>query len=337
MRDYNEGALQALVLGAKGSGKSTLLAHLAYAGLENGDIVIWRGRSRDFWPRFEPELVKVFVHEHDDLSIWKIKHGTNQKQKINDNYEIIRYKNLNEIMKQLEPAFIHVLYEPTWTRLNGELLAITNLEDIDYPGTFWWYNAFHFLAKRVDARWISLIIDEIDDIVPSGTSGPQWRLIETIQHALSEFREKFISLYGSTHDPGHVDFRVLRKFSAFIYLKGSIVPKFSMMKYKTSTVGLKKGRGTIEILGEGYGGFTFTDIRRDGYSYAIEKVWKGPAPRRMLKKKRGLMQEILELAKEAGSMKALEKLNEIREKGEVSERHYHRIKSKLRLLQEAGG
>lgn len=332
-RDYDEGALQILVLGSKGCGKTTLLAHLAYAGLENKDIVIWRGRSRDFWPRFDPELVKVHVFELDEIHVWRIPYGSAQREEITDNYEVIKYKDLDELLEQLEPGGINVVYEPTWTQLSKEILTLAGLEDGSmYPGVFWWYDLFLRLSKRIDMRWVTLIIDEIDDIVPSGASGAQWRLIEVIQHALAEFREKLVSLYGSTHDPGHLDHRVLKKFSGFIYLKGAIVPKFSMMRYKTSTLGLEKGKGTIEIIGEGYGGFEFENIPRDGYGYAIEKIWRGSEPQGKPKRKRGILQEMLEIAKQYGPKRALEELEELRRRGEISERYYYLVKRKIREL-----
>lgn len=333
-RNFSKGAFQILLLGSKGSGKTTLLAQLAYAGLANGDIVIWRGRSRDFWPHFPRELVKVYVHELDELHVWEIPFGTKTRKDVTNQYEITKYRDLNELLESLEPGKISVVYEPTWTHLSKELLTLANLDDGSmHPGTWAWYDIFFKLSKRVDMRWLTLIFDEIDDIVPSGVSGAQWRLIEVIQHALAEFREKYVSLYGSTHDPGHIDPRILKKFSGFCYLRGSLVPKFSQMKRKTVTMNLEQGKAIIEIIGEGYGGFRFANVPRKPVGYVIEKIWTGPEPEQPKPRKRkSLLQELTKIAKTYSPEAALEELENLRRNGEVSESYYFLIKRKLREL-----
>jgi len=323
-RDYEKGALSFLILAPKGQGKSTLLATIALKGIELGDLVLWRGRHRDFWPRLPRGLVKIFVHEHDELSVFKIRPGTQNAVDITKQLDIEKYKTIKELYRQLESGRINVVYEPSYHQPSEELkeIAETNAEWL--PGRFFWYDFLDFLAKRVDARFLSFCIDELDDIFPAGASGMLWKALEHAQHSLAELRERLVWLYGTTHDPAHIDSRILKKLDGFIYLRGALVPKISMMPDKNAPARLELGEGIIEIRGRGYGGFEFDKLPHDGHLYNIRKSWQGP---KVHVTKRSIKEQILELAEKEGPERALIKLREALANRQISKSYYYLLKS----------
>ena len=329
-RDYDRGSLSLLILAPKGQGKSTLLATIALKSLELGDIVVWRGRERDFWPRLPRELVKVFVHENDELKLLKLSYNSAHARDITNEVEVVKFNSIEDLYSKLEQGRINVVYEPSYHQPSEKLKEMTGIKAEWVEGRLWWFDFFVFLSKRVDARFMTVCIDEIDDLFPSGSSGLLWRALESIQHSLSEFREKLVWLFGTTHDPGHVDPRVLKKFDGFLYLRGAIAPKISTMRDKNAPAKLDLGQGIIEIRGRGYGGFQFNPLPRDGHLYAIEKRWIGP--RVELTKRYTLKERIRNLAYEQGPAKALEELKNLYEDGQISTAYYYRLKKEIEAV-----
>lgn len=323
-RDYERGALSFLILAPKGQGKSTLLATITLKALELGDLVVWRGRHRDFWPRLPRKLVKIFVYADDELKVLRIQPGTSKAVDITEQLDIEKYKTIEELYRQLEPGRINVVYEPSYHQPSEELREIAETDAEWLPGRFFWYDFLDFLAHRVDARFLSLCLDEIDDIFPAGASGMLWRALEHAQHSLAELRERLVWLYGTTHDPAHLDSRILKKLDGFIYLRGALVPKISMMPDKSAPARLDIGQGIIEIRGRGYGGFEFDKLPHDGYLYNIQKSWQGPE---VHVTKRSIKEQILELAEEEGPERALIKLREAFMNGQISQRYYYLLKN----------
>lgn len=328
VRDYETGALSILILAPKGAGKSTLLATLALRNLELGDLVIWRGRGRDFWPRMmRITPIKVFVHENDELKVWRIKPGTTEAEDITGEIDFIKYSSIQDLYPKLVDCAINVIYEPTYHQPSEELKNLIEKEVEWLEGRFWWFDFFIQLAKRRDGRFASIFIDEIDDIMPGGASGILWKALEGIQHSLAEFREKLVYLFGTTHDTGHVDPRLLKKFDGFFYLRGARAPeKQTMMRHKNAPARLDLGQAIIEIRGRGYGIIEFEKISHDGFLYAIEKTWIGEKVRL-----RGttFRDELMEIVETEGLEKALERLKEAKESGEISIPYYYRLKKEL--------
>lgn len=331
-RDYEKGCLSILILAPKGQGKSTLLATIALKALELGDLVVWRGRHRDFWPRLPRELVKIFVHKNDSLKVLKILPGTKHATDITDELDIEHYRSIEELDEKLEEGKINVIYEPSWHQPSAGLRKTIKQDKEWTQGRFWWFDFLDFLAHRVDGRFLSLFIDEIDDIAPSGASGALWRALESLQHSLSELREKLVWIYSTTHDPAHLDPRILRKIDGFIYLRGAIVPRrLSTMPKKNAPAKLDLGEGIIEIRGRGYGFFTFQKLTHDGFLYSIQKVWQGPNITREEAKtgKETIKDELSKIAQEEGTESALLKLRKLYSSGQIGRSYYYELRKML--------
>lgn len=326
-RDYEKGALSMLVLAPKGSGKTTLMATVALASLRLGDIVLWRGRSRDYWPRFPPEITHVLIHENIKLHVVRQKPGERYGKDITDRYNIETYSTMEDLYEKIKPRTINVIYEPHYHKPSQKLAEQIGWDNW-VEGIFWWYDFISMLAQRVDARFMTLVFDEIHDIFPAGSSGYRWAAIQYMERPLSETREKLIYLWGATHDYTHIDPRILQKFDGFIYLRGARAsPKVSMMRDKNAPMHIKDlGYGIIELRGRGYGGFEFDDLPRDGYLYSVISKWSGPVPKT---RKMTIKDEIMLIAEEEGAEAAFKVLKEKYVEGEISQGYFSILRREL--------
>ena len=332
-RDYDKGAKQVVILGAKGAGKTTLLMRLALRSLELGDLVIWRGRFRDVWTRLKPQDVVLYFHELDEPRILRFKPGSDEGEDVTSDYKIRKYQDARELLQILDRTKINVIYEPTYFIPSDDFRGRMGLNGDIIEGIGWWYEFLEAVTTRPSAIWTTICFDEIHDLAPSGTSGPLWKLIEKGQNFFSELRDRYVSFYGVTHNLDLIDFRIQRKFSWFIYLRGARPVKGTAMKEKHVVNWLQEGEGIIESLDEGaYGKISFDPLPRKRYIFLIERTWKGPVPRpkETGERRKSIKSEVFEIAEQHGVEKALEYLKELYEQGSISEQYYHKLKRDLK-------
>jgi len=335
-RDYNRGAKQVVILGAKGAGKTTLLMRFALRSLKLGDLVIWRGRFRDIWPRLKPKDVILYFHELDNPRILRFKPYSDSSEDVTSEYKIKKYQGAKDLLQILECNKINVVYEPTYFLPTEDFRGRMGLNGDIIEGIGWWYEFLEAITKRPSAIWTTVAFDEIHDLAPSGTSGPLWKLIEKGQNFFSELRDRYVSFYGVTHDLSLIDFRIQRKFTWFIYLRGARPIKGTAMREKTLVNWLKEGEGIIESNDKGqYGKIGFDSLPPKRYVYLIEREWRGPVPKPKQRKRRswGLKAELLEIAETEGVEKALEMLEELYREKKVSRAHYNRLKKEIQEVE----
>ena len=132
---------------------------------------------------------------------------------------------------------------------------------------FFWYEFIHYLTKRLDSRFISVFIDEFDDLAPYGARGIFWKLIDWFKDAIKDCRKAYVSIYGTVHNLADVDYRVLRKFTHFVYLKGARVPSWSVVDSDKVRL-LQIGVGIVESGQFGY--FNFYPLPDPDYDVIVD-------------------------------------------------------------------
>ena len=203
---------------------------------------------------------------------------------------------------------------------------------------YFWFEFLYRLLLRPDRRWISVLIDEIDDTFPETPTGLQWKLQAWVKDIAKDLRKAFITLIGSTHTNTHVDWRTRSKMQARIYLSGAQLEEDTLIADKNATLKLPQGRAIIEWYGLGYGGFEFSKLPERDYDLLVRKTWTGP----MLTleqngRRRGFAQEAREIAKEQGIKAALKFIDDLKVQGEITPQWAWMLKKKLRQeLEEVG-
>jgi len=287
VRDPEQGARLLIITGEQGSGKTTLMLIFAKKMMET-DYVVWRGRDLAQWHRF-PDYwrnVVIFAHENDDLTFLKIPHNGGEPEELDD-VRIIKYSDPRDIIPRLRKTKINVVYEPSFYSISDELaydilarsnIAISPKRRKAMKASFFWFEFFFRLLQRPDRRWISVFLDEVDDIMPETPKGLQWVLQEWMKDTIKDLRKAFINFIGSAHILTNVDWRIRSKIQIRIYLKGAQIEKNSLLKGSKASFVHKLQPGTALIEWGTYGVFTFKPLPHPGFDVLAQKKWNGPMP-----------------------------------------------------------
>ena len=245
----NIGGTLSIATGEQGSGKTSLLLYFSEILMNNNEVVIWRGREVAQWHRLKnwKNRVKIFIHKDVNPTFYKIIDESHSKVKI----PYHTYEHPKDIINNIEKGKLNVIYEPKFYKVSDEIR-----EEIYYStgykikgnfpkGSYFWFDLFYSLITRMDRRFISVMIDECDDVFPQNPCGDLWKLQEWFKDLLKDARKSLISVYAGTHNLWDVDYRVLGKFQSYIYLKGSKPLKTSLVNPKF-IIKLSRGYGVIE-------------------------------------------------------------------------------------------
>jgi len=345
-QDPSFGGRLALITGPQGAGKTTLMLKLAEK-LIGKEYVTWRGRDLAQFHRLPnwKSRVKIFVHEHDEVTFLKLPHSGEEGEVIT--LPVVKYNTPEDIIKSVEKDKLNVVFEPSFYRISEELalevlrrsgLKISKKQLNEMKSAYFWFEFLFRLLERPDRRWFTVMIDEIDDTFPETPTGLQWKLQAWVKDITKDLRKAFISLIGSTHTNTHVDWRIRSKMQARIYLQGAQLEDDTLMKDKTAPLKLKPGEALIEWYGIGYGAFKFSSLPPRDYDLLVKKKWYGPMPKLEEDRRRdgSIAQKIKEIAETEGVEKAIQVLNELKQTGEITPQWAWALKKKLLREMEMG-
>lgn len=278
IHDINLGGKMVAILGSKGSGKSHFLTRLAHQmvflhpakQILQRETVIWRGRSLDYWswmyePDFEwegPEFRrKVYVH----YSI------NDTPQFINEIGDPIQfppdalrpYRTVVDLHTNLALGEINVVYEPTkyqMSRAMHDLLLARScskhhaLDDLEFDPALWWVEFLFYLLQFKKAGFLSVFIDEADEVFPANPAGIRWHMQGLFCDAAKDFRKANISFIFSMHDTTDLDYRLRSKTQYYGYMRGarpnngSMIPRTTLILLPIGDIILERdGYGTTNL------------------------------------------------------------------------------------------
>ena len=261
---YKFGGTTVEIYGSKGSTKTTLMLKIASklrCESPNGVVpepAIWRGRNVDQWSWY-PKLsdVKVFVHKADDVAFYD---ETGEEVEV----KVTRYRNAEDLLQKL--GKFNVVYEPRNYSLSEDLLDLLAkrstlpkrlMKDIEVDSSIWWFEFIAYLLERPDNNFLSIFIDEADEVFPENPSGLRWHLQLWLKDNVKDLRKRNVSLYFSAHSHTDIDSRIRTKMQYRILMKGARVPQGSLID-KKDPLFLKPGQAYIER--DGYGKFSFDPL-----------------------------------------------------------------------------
>ena len=206
-QDPQYGGRLALITAPQGAGKTTLMLRFAES-LMKREYVIWRGRDLAQFYRLPnwQRRVKIFAHKHDNVTFYKLKHGSEDAEELK--LHIVKFETPDDILHQMEKEKMNVVFEPSFYQITEELalevlrrsgLRIAKKQLKEMKSAYFWFEFLYRLLERPDRRWISVLIDEIDDTFPETPTGLQWKLQAWVKDIAKDLRKAFITLIGSTH------------------------------------------------------------------------------------------------------------------------------------------
>lgn len=281
IHDVESGGKMFGIVGAKGCGKTHLLVRLAHqvtfihpeTEKPEKETVIWRGRPIDYWnfmfaPDFEWESRafkrEVVVHYwEEDAPVFEDEFRRPIEVPV-----LIPYGGVNTLYDNLVPGAINVVYEPTrYTMSQGMQDEITrrsavsprSLDTIELDHCLWWSEFLFFLLLFKRAGFVTVILDEIDEIYPAASSGIRWHMQALFADSAKDFRKANISLFFSIHDLADLDYRIRSKIQYWGYMKGSRAQQGSLVP---ATVPLMLPVGEIIIDRGTYGNTNLKPLKR---------------------------------------------------------------------------
>lgn len=236
-----QGGTLALATGIQGSGKTTFLVGLASAFVEQGETVIWRGRSLDAWHAF-PGDVKIWVQEDYPLVFGRVGYHDDSTFEPWTDLPTHSFKDGPDLIKRAERGCLNVVYDrPT------RLVYNEKREEWAVEPTRFWGRLVDQLRKRPDARWIALFMDEMHEVWHDRPEGEDYKHQAEVRDAFADFRKSFCSFIGASHEPDEIDYRILAKLQFHIYARGS-TPKRKSAVWPAATRTLKPGEVILDSL-----------------------------------------------------------------------------------------
>ena len=262
------------ILGSKGCGKTHLMTRLSTQmtyihpakKVLLRETVIWRGRGLDYWswmyyPDFEWDsqefMRKVYIHYHEDDDPTFI---DELGQPIQFPPDAIRtYRTVVDLHENIVRGEINIVYEPTkYTMSRGlsEILAarscskVGSLIGVVFDPALWWIEFLMYFLQFKKAGFVTVFIDEIDEIFPANPSGIRWHLQGMFCDAAKDFRKANISFIFSIHDKADLEYRLQSKTQYYGYMRGGR-PKAGSLLTKNATIMLPIGKIILER--DGYG------------------------------------------------------------------------------------
>jgi hypothetical protein len=217
--------------GIQGCGKTSLLFNFANAIIRNNgkkEKIFFRARNPvefnkfPVWKLLAPEDMNIKFFDADNNEVV---------------YPITRFKDFNDLLAKADFEVINAVY---------------------FHDNLTWIDFTDFVVRNPVGYWISLLIDEIEDICPYGVGGDQWEFNKKFSDAVKDARKGFVSIYTMTQKPGDVDWRFRAKVIYQVFLRGSVKTKSARI-WQRAIDSLEVGEAWICDAGQ------FQRIRFDPY------------------------------------------------------------------------
>jgi hypothetical protein len=235
------GGQSSLMFGKTGSGKTWLLQTFDFNALANGEIVVWRARSKDHWYVFQKAGRCVLWLPEDSVfrftEVPRPREGEsgdpdagNETSPEELGVPVRRFRSAEDLLPRLYRDYVNVVFT-----------------DYDDRGeTLWWLHFLSILTDREDNRWIRLAWDEVQDILRAQPKGAQWYAQERFVRTFPNLRKKYIDLDMTTHVAMEIDNRVLPFIRWKFYLRGAKRTKGESAIYQKVLRRIRKGEAWIE-------------------------------------------------------------------------------------------
>lgn len=227
------------ITGEQGSGKTTLMLNWAHVFVDRGDIVIWRGLFSGQAFKFYSGDIAVLLSSKYNYQPFRL--GAREYEPLNWTDLGVRYIETFDDIRKIES------------------LAMDGVLNVVYMGRDDWREFLSMLPKlRRYAFWLSIFIDEFENIAPHHPRGDMWRILNRMVDGLAEFRKRYINLIVATQQPTNVYWLVRKQFQYRVVLPGTD-PEDDLPLLPQAIRALKRGEAWIVSSGW-YEKFTFPPL-----------------------------------------------------------------------------
>ena len=229
------------LVGMPGAGKTVAITQISMKTYNSDHVVMWRGTKQGQWLNLVANDLPVTIWNHEGIEDFKavITGGKPGEPAEEVNLEekdvhIKTWETADELINRLDSDRVNVINVPGLQGDTGQT---------DYHLYFFrhmWLNIIDALIERDWLQFVTLIMDEMGDIVPSQQQlrKPFYSLVaEMLPPKLSQLRKQNCFLYGaahSTHDIHYFFWKI--KANSIIYMSGANVKTDISPEVKQSVV-----------------------------------------------------------------------------------------------------
>ena len=241
-RDLDTGATFVLVSAGMGGVKTGACLDYSEKIMSTypNEKVFWREslKSPVQFTKIQNFGYKIFIEKDYDLVFRDIK-----KNKV-FTPEVFYFKTFRELVKLSKCETLNVVFFKNLKKWKGFIEYLNNI-----------------------FGWHTIVIDEIEDVFPSGASGREWHWMQKAGDTIKHCRRGLTTIIGNVHKGRAIDYRILDKVMIQLYGFGSKPPSQSRI-VRHCLDRISKGEFWIE---EEYTRFGFIKIKT--YYMPSEETW----------------------------------------------------------------
>lgn len=240
-----QGGTLGFATGIQGCGKTTWLLRLALALMEQGEIVIMRGRHVDAWHKF-PGDVKIWTDHPIQVLRAKLEGGGRAERW---DVPIHQFSSVEDLLARLEPGCLNVVYakDTEWKWVEKKVRGRDGASELVEVKTRFWDRLIHQLSRKLEAVWHALIIDESHEVWHDRPEGEDYVAQGKVRDDLADFRKTYNSCFLASHQPDEMDYRILAKFQFQMYGRGAR-PSSRSRVHPALTLSLSPGELILDSL-----------------------------------------------------------------------------------------
>ncbi|MHC1599941.1 MAG: hypothetical protein ACXQS5_03860 [Candidatus Methanospirareceae archaeon] len=266
------GGTTCIITGIQGSGKTSLMLQIAQKLAMQGELVIWRGRQREQVHKLKNWMEKTvwWFPKSSEPRIWKV--TDSRSYDITSQLDVKYYSSLKSLYQGLEVFKINIVFPAHGWKPSSELLKDIFEKKrkkimVKRETTFWVDVIYYLTQIRKSRQFVAIFLDEADDVIPSGVSDQMWWLLEYAKDLIKDARKSYTSVYFAVHNLHDIDYRIVKKCTHYIYLRGARLYRNSLVDQKKVAL-LGKGEAIIEH--GSFGKFRFDFLKHPPYDIVVE-------------------------------------------------------------------
>ncbi|UCF12888.1 MAG: hypothetical protein JSW06_01190 [Thermoplasmatales archaeon] len=136
--------------------------------------------------------------------------------------------------------------------------------DADYNKPYSWIKLMNKLKQR--AEWNTLLLDEMEDIIPAIASGKQWHMNHVFTNSVKEIRKGRVNVAYDTQNSMDIWYGVINKTMIHCYLYGGRSSEFSPV-FKQAIHNLELGQGWLTYGNSLFGQINFKPVYPKSKTY----------------------------------------------------------------------
>ena len=239
-RNIDHGGVLGEITGAQGTSKTSALLFLA-------DFIMAK-RPRE----------KIFLREQIEapLQVFKLKDPDKYQFFIKDSADMVFQDRSHKLKEVNIPHHKFKTYAELYEKAEPNKVSVPFF---DNPAE--WMDFIHYLRNA--GEWTNILVDEMADIAPSGSSGKQFHRISKFSEDMGAVRRCMMNVLYNTQSVSDVHWKVRKKVMFRVYFRGAKPDKSSRVKQRAiDSLDLNEVLGNeayIEMGGE-FGILRFSEI-----------------------------------------------------------------------------